>query len=74
MRRLFEDPEQPLALRDELMRLHTAGRDCPAQDKLAQLQAALSASSAAPPPRLETLAHPAWKLRGSIEAELNRAP
>ena len=42
MRRLFEDPESPEALRDDLLRSRAAGQDYPSADKLAQLRAALA--------------------------------
>ena len=69
MRRLFEDPEQPQVLRDELIRSRDAGRDYPAELKLPQLQAALADSSRQPEGRVEPgpgftprAVHPAWKL------------
>ena len=69
MRRLFEDPEQPQALRDELLRSRDAGRNYPTEHKLAQLQAALADSSRQPDVHTEAgpglaarVLHPAWKL------------
>lgn len=64
MRRLFEDPEQPQALRDELIRSRDAGHDYPAELKLAQLQAALADSTQRQDGRVDAarVPHPAWKL------------
>jgi hypothetical protein len=70
MRRLFDDPEQPAALRDDLLRSRDAGRDYPTADKLDALRAALSDSARQPlgegAPLGRHLAwralHPGWKL------------
>jgi hypothetical protein len=64
MRRLFEDPELPAGLREDLVRSRDAAHDYPAHAKLAQLQAALSDPTRQPLERgsLWRAVHPGWKL------------
>ena len=79
MRRLFDDPQLPAELRQDLMRSRAAGQDYPTSVKLLQLRAALSdpARLALPePPQLggtlrqlaRRFAHPAWKLVALVAA------
>jgi hypothetical protein len=73
MRRLFEDPQSPTELRDDLLRSRKAGQDYPTADKLTQLRAALDDPARDPLARrgqgadaVRQLAwravHPGWKL------------
>ena len=73
MRRLFDDPQLPAELRQDLMRSRAAGQDYPTAAKLLQLRAALSDPARLDlpePPELGgtvkqlawRISHPAWKL------------
>jgi len=73
MRRLFEDPQSPTELRDDLLRSRDAGQDYPIADKLTQLRAALEDPARDPLARSGQGAelvrqltwravHPGWKL------------